>query len=68
MRGSEMNYPALARLIGCSGSAGGQIIVSNMHVATQRRRAAAAMSAAMTKGDVEGVLAALRRMGVRAVH
>jgi len=67
MTGSEMSYPVLARLIGRPGSTGGQIIVSNMHVAAQRRRAAAAMSAAMTKGDVEGVLAALRLLGVRAV-
>ncbi len=67
MTGSEMSNPALARLIGGPESTGGQIIVGNMHVAAQRRRAAAAMSVAMTKGDVEGVLAALRGMGVRAV-
>jgi hypothetical protein len=68
LTGSETSYPALERLIGRPESAGGQIIVSNMRVAAQRRPAAAAMSAAMTKGDVEGVLAALRRLGARAVH
>ncbi len=67
LTGSEMSYPALARLIGRPESTGGQIIVSNMHVVAPRRQAAAAMSAAMTKGDVEGVLAALRLLGVRAV-
>jgi hypothetical protein len=66
MTGSETSYPALVRLIGRPESAGGQIIVSDMHVGAPRRRAAAAMAAAMTKGDVDGVLAALRRLGVRA--
>ncbi|HME83232.1 MAG TPA: hypothetical protein VKG91_01455 [Roseiarcus sp.] len=66
MTGSEMGYPGLARLIGRPESAGDQIIVSNMQVAA-RRRAAAAMSTAMMKGDVEGVVAALRLLGVRAV-
>ncbi len=65
MTGSEMRYPGLARLIGRRESAGDLIIVSNMQVAA-RRRAAAAMSTAMMKGDVEGVLAALRRLGVPA--
>jgi hypothetical protein len=64
--GSEMGYPGLARLIGRSESAGDQRIVSNMQLAA-RRQAAVAMSTAMMKGDVEGVLAALRRLGVRAV-
>jgi hypothetical protein len=62
---TEMGYPGLARLIGRPEGAGDQIIVSNMQVAV-RRRAAAAMSTAMMKGDVEGVLAALRLLGVRA--
>ena len=66
LTGSEMSYPGLARLIGRPESSGDQIIVGNMQVAV-RRRAAAAMSTAMMKGDVEGVLAALRRLGVRAV-
>jgi hypothetical protein len=66
MTGSKMGYPGLARLIGRPESAGDQIIVSNMQVAA-RRQAAVAMSTAMMKGDVEGVLAALRRLGVRAV-
>ena len=66
MTGSEMGYPGLARLIGRPESTGDQIIVSNTQVAA-RRRAAAVMCAAMMKGDVEGVLAALRRLGVRAV-
>jgi hypothetical protein len=66
MAGSKMGYPGLASLIGCPQSTGDQIIFSNMQVAV-RRRAAAAMSAAMMKGDVEGVLAALRRLGVSAV-
>jgi len=66
MTGSQMSYPALARLIGRPESTGGQIIVSTINVAAAQRRAAAAMSVAMTKGDVEGVLAALRRLGVRA--
>jgi hypothetical protein len=66
MTGSEMSYSRLARLIGRRESTGDQIIVSNIQVAA-RRRAAAAMSAAMTKRDVEGVLVALRRLGVRAV-
>ena len=57
-------YPGLARLIGRAEGTGDQIIVSNMQVAA-RRRAAAAMSTAMMKGDVEGVLAALL-LGVRA--
>ena len=65
---TEMGYPGLARLIGRPESTGDQIIVSNMQVAA-RPRAAAAMCAAMKRGDVEGVLAALRRLGVRlAVH
>jgi hypothetical protein len=63
--GFEIGYPGLARLIGRPESAD-QIIVSNMQIAA-RRQAAAAMCAAMMKGDVEGVLAALRRLGVRAV-
>jgi len=68
MTGSGMGYPGLARLIGHPESTGGQIIVSNMQVAA-RRSAAAAMSTAMMKGDVEGVLAALRLLGARAaVH
>ena len=67
MTGSEMSYPALARLIGRPESTGGQIIVSTINVAAAQRRAAAAMSVAMTKGDVEGVLAALRLLGLRAV-
>ena len=68
MTGSEMGYPGLGRLIGRPESTGDQIIVSNMQVAA-RRSAAAAMSTAMMKGDVEGVLAALRLLGVRAaVH
>jgi hypothetical protein len=68
MMGSEMGYPGLARLIGRPESTGDQIIVSNMQV-TARRRAAAEMAAAMMRGDVEGVLAALRLLGVRAaVH
>ena len=67
MTGSQMSYPALARLIGRPESTGGQIIVSTINVAAAQRRAAAAMSVAMTKGDVEGVLAALRLLGVRAV-
>ena len=62
--GSEMGYPGLARLIGRPESTG-QIIVSNMQVAA-RPPAAAAMSTAMMKGDVEGVLAAVRLLGVRA--
>jgi len=66
MTGSEIGYPGLARLSGRPESPGDQIIVSNMQVAA-RRRAAAAMCAAMMKGDVEGLLAALRRLGVRAV-
>jgi hypothetical protein len=66
MTSSEMSYPGLARLIGRPESTGDQIVVSNIQVAA-RRRAAAAMSAAMRKGDVEGVLVALRRLGVRAV-
>jgi crotonobetainyl-CoA:carnitine CoA-transferase CaiB-like acyl-CoA transferase len=68
MMGSEMGYAGLARLIGRPESTGDQIVVSNMQVAT-RRQAAAAMSTAMMKGDVEGVLAALRLLGVPAtVH
>ncbi len=63
---SEMGYPGLARLIGRPERTGDQIIVSNMQVAA-RRRAAGVMCAAMMKGDVEGVLAALRRLDVRAV-
>jgi hypothetical protein len=67
--GSEMGYPGSARLIGRPASTGDQIIVSNVQVAATRRRAAEAMSTAMMKGDVEGVLAALRLLGVRAaVH
>ena len=66
--GSETGYPGLARLIGRPESTGDQIIVSNVQVAA-RCRAAEAMSTAMMKGDVEGVLAALRLLGVRAaVH
>jgi hypothetical protein len=65
MTGSEMGYPGLARLIGRPESTGDQIIVRNMQVAA-RRRAAVVMSAAMIKGDVEGVLAALRLLGVQA--
>jgi hypothetical protein len=68
MMGSEIGYPGLVRLIGRPERTGDQIIVSNMQVAA-RRRAAEAMSTAMVKGDVEGVLAALRLLGVRAaVH
>jgi hypothetical protein len=68
MTGSEMGYPGLARLMGRPESTGDQIIVRNMQVAA-RRRPAAAMSTAMVKGDVEGVLTALRLLGVRAaVH
>jgi hypothetical protein len=66
MMGSEMGYPGLARLIGRPESTGDQIIVSNVQVAVTRQQAAAAMSTAMMKGDVEGVLAALRLLGVRA--
>jgi hypothetical protein len=66
MTGSEMGYPGLARLIGRPESAGDQIIVVQV---AARQQAAAAMSTAMMKGDVEGVLAALRVLGVRAaVH
>ena len=66
--GSEMACPGLARLIGRPESTGDQIIVSSTQVAA-RRQAAAAMATAMMKGDVEGVLAALRLLGVRAaVH
>ena len=65
MTGSETGYPGLARLIGCPESTGDQIIVNNMQV-TARRRAAAAVSTAMMNGDVGGVLAALRLLGVRA--
>ena len=68
MTGSETSYAALARLIGRPENTGGQIVVGNIHVAAERRRAAAAMAAAMTKGDVEGVLAALRRLGVQTVE
>jgi len=67
MTGSEMSYPGLARLIGRPESTGDQIIVSNMQVAA-RRRAAEAMSTAMMKGDVEGVLAALHLLCGPAVH
>ena len=67
MTGSEIGYPGLARLIGRPDNTGDQIIVRNAQVAA-RRRVAAAMSAAMMKGDVEGVLAALRRLGVPAAH
>jgi hypothetical protein len=63
--GSETGYPGLARLISRSESTGDQIIVSNMQVSAWRR-AAEAMSTAMMKGDVEGVLAALRLLGARA--
>jgi hypothetical protein len=66
MMGSEMGYPGLARLIGRPESTADQIIVSNVQVAVTRQQAAAAMSTAMMKGDVEGVLAALRLLGVRA--
>jgi hypothetical protein len=65
--GSEMSCPALARLIGRPERTGDQIIVGNIQLAA-RPRAAAALCAAMMKGDVEGVLAALRRLGVRAVE
>jgi hypothetical protein len=65
MMGSEMGYPGLARLIGRPESAGNQMIVSNTQISV-RRRAAEAMSTAMMKGDLEGVLAALRLLGVRA--
>jgi hypothetical protein len=68
MMGSEMGYPGLPRLFGRPESTGDQIIVTNMQVAT-RQQAAEAMSTAMMKGDVEGVLAALRLLGARvAVH
>jgi hypothetical protein len=67
MTGSEMAYAGLARLIGRKESAGDQIIVSNMQVSA-RQRAAAAMSAAMMNGDLEGLLAALRRLGVQTAH
>lgn len=67
MTGSKLSDPALARLLGRPDSAGGQIIVSDMQVEARRRRAAADMAAAMTTGDVERVLAALRRLRVRAI-
>ena len=68
MMTGSVGYPGLAHLIGRPESTGDQIIVSNMQVAA-RRRAAAAMSTAMIKGNLEGVLAALRLLGVRAaVH
>ena len=63
--GSELGNPGLARLIGRPESAGDQIIVSSIQVSA-RRRASEAMSTAMMKGDVEGVLAALSMLGVRA--
>jgi hypothetical protein len=67
--GSEMGYPGLARLIGRPESTGDQIIVSKVQVAATRQQTAAAMSTAMMKGDVEGVLTALRLLGARAaVH
>ncbi len=64
--GSEMGYPGLARLIGHPDSTGDQIIVNNMQVAA-RRRVATVMCAAMMKGDVAGVVAALRQLGVPTV-
>jgi hypothetical protein len=67
MTGSEMSCPALARLVDRPERTGDQIVVSDMQVA-ERRRAAAAMCAAMMKGDVEGVLAGLRGLGVRTVN
>lgn len=67
MTGSEMSCPALAQLVDRPGRTGDQIVVSDMQVA-ERRRAAAAMCAAMMKGDVEGVLAELRGLGVRTIN
>jgi hypothetical protein len=40
---------------------------SHNNVAAPRRQAVAAMADAITKGDIEGVLAALRLQGLRAV-
>ncbi len=57
MRGAKMSYPA---------SSGGQVTLSNMQAVAQRRRAAAEMAAAMMKGDVEAVLAALRPLSALA--
>jgi hypothetical protein len=51
MTGAKMSHPALP---GC------EVALSKLQVAEQRRRAAAAMSAAMMKGDVDAVLTALR--------
>jgi hypothetical protein len=60
---SEMSYPALTVFLDHTESTGSHTIVSNVHVASARQSAAAAMSVAITKGDVEGVLAALRQLG-----
>jgi hypothetical protein len=55
MTGAKNSYPALP---------GGQITLGKMLVAALRQGAAAAMSAAMLKGDVEAVLAALRPLSL----
>ena len=57
MTGAKMSYPAFSSC---------EVTLSKMQVAAQRRRAAAAMSAAMMIGDVEAVLTALRPLSVLA--
>ena len=71
MSGFEEGYAGLARTIGHATITNGEgiVIQSQRGRSTSRERvAAAAMSAAMLTGDVDGVVVALRLLGVQPLR
>ena len=61
----DEGFAGLARLPGRAGGVGGGVTGSQGGVLSERDRAAAAMSAAIRRGDVKGVVVALRLLGVQ---
>jgi hypothetical protein len=67
MKGYDEGYPGLGRLVGSTRGETIRMIEPHRGALGARNRVAAALSAAMMKGDVEAVVAALTLLGVRTV-
>jgi hypothetical protein len=67
MMGWDEGYRGLGRLVGSTKGETIQMIEPNRGALAKRNGVAAALSAAMMKGDVEAVVAALTLLGVRPV-
>ena len=66
MSGFEEGNAVLARMIGHARSSENIAIKSRRGASAAREEVAAALSRAMMRGDIQGVVAALNRLGVQA--